>query len=702
MKRIITIVLTATLLLCQCLPASAASLDNIPYDSYTYWQEDNGKYLAGSKTMYEVTGTISGEELSIGNIVPSDIATSGNGSLYILDGEHSRIVILSSDGKLVRVINEIGGETFKGASGITVANDGTIYLADTENMRVISANRDGALIRIFTCPDSEIIPDDFEFRPLQITVDSNGYLYVLSKGSFYGALVFDPDGNTEGFFGANSVNTSVSDIIETLWNRWFMTDEQRASQIQKIPYQFSDLCIDEEGLLYTTTGATTTYAAQYGQIRCLGPGGINVMKNRVGRDSVTSDSFNFADNGIASLAVGKRVQNFVSIDVSDGYIYALDQTYGKVYVYSKKCELLTVFGGGVKNGTQTGTFKNASAVAVNGNKLYVADSVKGNITVFTLNEYGNQVKQAALLTDSGDYIKAKPLWEKVHQSDRNNQLAYRGLARSALAEGEYRASMKYAKDGVDRGIYDQAFENVRNDFLEKYIGWILVGLLIITVSLTVLIIRKKRYPSEKKRAPKLKLALKSWLHPFDSFRAVKFSGEGSLTIAGVILVIFYVAETMKDFYSGFAFSDYNAENYNSIFKLIGTVGVVLLWVVCNWAVSVLAEGKAKIKEVFVVTSYSLIPMIFGDIMYLLLSNALLLKEATALTVITTVCMILSGLTLIIGTMVIEEFDFFKFLWTAVCTLLAMAIVFFLAFMIVILLQQFFVFIKTVFVEVTYR
>ena len=50
----------------------------------------------------------------------------------------------------------------------------------------------------------------------------------------------------------------------------------------------------------------------------------------------------------------------------------------------------------------------------------------------------------------------------------------------------------------------------------------------------------------------------------------------------------------------------------------------------------------------------------------------------------------------------HEFDFFRFLLTAVITLVAMAIVIFLVFMIIILLQQFFAFIRTVFIEVTYR
>ncbi len=704
MKRIIAVLISLVLLFgSMTVSAADADMEKLPYDTYSYWQDDGDRYLAGSRAMYEVKGAFSGEDMGTTALTePTDIVTGPDGRVYILDSVNSRIVVTDGNLSLVTVIESFGDRTFKGAKGLTVFENGDIYVADTENMRVLVGGIDGSLKKELTCPEDEIIPDDFMFNPVQITVDKNGYLYVLSDGSFYGALVYAPDGTTEGFFGANRVNASVGDLLDTLWNRWFMTDEQRASQIQKIPYQFSDLVADKSGLLYTTTGSLSSWGTQRGQIRCLGPAGTNVMKNRVGRDAVDSDSFNFADQGVASLAVGQRVQNFVSIDEENGYIYALDQTYGKVFVYSQNCELLTVIGGGVKLGTQKGTFETAVALAVYEDTIYVLDSVKGNVTVFTMNEYGALVKEAAKLTGTGKYTEASPLWQQVISLDRNNQLAYRGLARDALACGKYNAAMKYAKMGIDRGIYDQAFEYVRNSFLEKYLSLIIVLLVLAAAGIAVLVIFKKRGKIPSINAPKLSLALSASIHPFDNFRAVRYKGQGSLIIATVLLILFYISGVLADFYSGFAHSDFNADNYNSLLTLIGTVGVVVLWVICNWAVSVLAEGKGKMKEVYIVACYSLVPQIVSSILCLILSNVLLIKEATAITVVSTICLILTGLLLCIGTMIIHEFDFFKFLLTTVITVVAMAIVIFLCFMIIILLQQFFAFIRTVFIEVTYR
>ena len=185
-------------------------------------------------------------------------------------------------------------------------------------------------------------------------------------------------------------------------------------------------------------------------------------------------------------------------------------------------------------------------------------------------------------------------------------------------------------------------------------------------------------------------------------RAVKYGGKGSIIIAVVLLIAYYVFGVLQDFYSGFVHSDFSVESYNSILTLIGSVGVVILWVISNWAVAVLAEGKGRIKEVFIVACYSLAPQIINSIFYLIMSNVLLEKEGMVLTVVSTVCLILTGIVLCIGTMIIHEFDFFKFLWTTVISIIAMAIVIFLGFMLVILLQQFFAFIHTVYIEVAYR
>lgn len=133
---------------------------------------------------------------------PTDISVDSSGRLYILDSGNSRLIIVN-DEMPETIISDFDGEKFTNANGITISDSGDIYIADTDNKRILIGDINGHLKKKIHCPNSEIIPDDFEFLPMQMTVDKNDYLYVLCKGSYYGALVFAPDGTTDGFFGAN-------------------------------------------------------------------------------------------------------------------------------------------------------------------------------------------------------------------------------------------------------------------------------------------------------------------------------------------------------------------------------------------------------------------------------------------------------------------------------------------------------------------
>ena len=276
MKRIIALVIVLMLMIGFAFTANAEGVNNVPYDSYTYWSDDSSRFLAGTRPIFEVDSVIGGENVTeLAFKDPKDIFCDSDGKIYVLDSGNSRLVILNEDLSLFASINNFSGEEFKDASGIAVSKAGLIYIADMNNMRVLIGDRNGELINIIKCPETAIIPDDFEFRPMKIAVDENGYIYVLCKGSFYGALVFSPEYDCEGFFGATRVSAKISDAFDILWSRWVMTDKQRAAQIQKVPYQFSDLCV-WDGMVYTSTGATTERAK--GQIRCLSPTGKNILK----------------------------------------------------------------------------------------------------------------------------------------------------------------------------------------------------------------------------------------------------------------------------------------------------------------------------------------------------------------------------------------------------------------------------------------
>ena len=155
---------------------------------------------------------------------------------------------------------------------------------------------------------------------------------------------------------------------------------------------------------------------------------------------------------------------------------------------------------------------------------------------------------------------------------------------------------------------------------------------------------------------------------------------------------------LKTIAGGFLFSDYDPASFNSIIVFVRSVGVVVLWIAANWLVCTLLGGKGKLKEIIIVTCYSLLPLILEGVIHIILSNVLLPVEASFLSILSTIGLIYFGFMLVIGMLKIHDYSMGKFIWTALLSVAAMAIIIFLIIMLIILLQQFGGFVVTIVTE----
>lgn len=707
MKKLIKILAIALcLVILLSIPASASQMENVSYDTYTYWNGYTNKKLIPARPMFEVADVWSANSIGVEKFDSlRDIFIADNGNVYLLDS--TALLVLDKDGKLVAAFDKLTDAkgnvyNFENARSVYVDND-TYYISDGTNAQVLIADETGVVFDKILMPDSKLIPEDLMFCPTAVTKGLNDDIYVLSEGCFYGAMLFDKELNFEGFFGANSVVASVGDFFTNLWDNFFTTDEQRAGKIQKIPYQFTDICTDNDGFIWTSTGVITRWKAQQGQIKCYSPAGVNILKVNSVEKNMSSTTFDFSDLGLSSDGTLFRVQDFVGIDIdTNGFIYAVDKTYGKVFVYDSDCNALNIFGGGVAKGTQEGTFTSASGITVDDNNIYVIDSSLNTVTVFKKTEYGKLVIQADTLTLSGDHEKAAEYWHQVLKSDRNSQVAYRGIAKSLIIKGDYSEALQYAKMGKDRDNYSTAFFYVRNEWIINNFAWLLAIAVVFIAGIVAINVLKKKKGIELIKSTGVKNMLSFTIRPFVSANNLKYKGEFSLIFGVVILVLYYVTYVSKTLLGGFLHTSFDADTFNSILLLLGSVGVVLLWVLCNWAMSVAVSGKSNIKETFAVACCAVIPQVIYNALFVILSNILVVDESGVLTLLMVISLILSFIILCVGTMIINEFDFFKFIGTGIASLIAMAVVTFLCFMLFILFQQVVSFVTTVFNEVYYR
>lgn len=699
---------------------SSAGTAEVPYESYTYW-EDYGagqKVAVYNKPVYSVGTPITAESLGLPLFEGlMDIVTDEKDYLYILD-TNGNVVILNDKYELVKKIDAFiyHGEsvTIEGSETTTVVNDGdtlqisaatgifvkndTIYIADPKGERVIVSDLNGDVRYLLTRPVSHLIPSDFLYMPQKIAVDSKDYTYVSCDGSYYGALVYSPTMEFLGFYGANTVANSVLDVLSSLVTRLFQNDEKRAASMLSLPYQFIDMVVGPDDFIYTATGKTGAKTTSTGQVSVMNPGGKNILKK---------ESYNFSDTQYAPYNKISSDSNVVSIAVDDeGFFYIVDAAYGRAFMYDKECNLVTVFGGalGANSGIiqQNGITRVPRTIEVKGTDVLVCDGFKNQIHIYELTEYGAMLRNAQIVTLQDEFEESLGMWDNVLKQDQNCQLAYRGLAKAYYSLGENEKAAEYARLGADRDTYSNAFLKIRTAWLESYFVYIFIGVIALAAGLFVFLYFKKKRGWKLIKNERVAVMLDSVMHPIEAFRLVKEKQQGSLVLSVVLLALFYILSAVQDMGKGFAFNYFNSAEYNSLYVLLSTVGLVLLWVVSNWLVSVLLGGIGRIKEIFIVTCYSLQPLILSSVISLALTHVLTPDEYVFVTLLQTFFMLYAAFMLIMGIMKVHDFEFGRFVGTTALSIVAMLIIVFLVFLFIMLAQQVFSWLATLYIEIRYR
>ena len=689
MKKIVSFLLIIAFTLLGGTAAAAAG--NPPTDSYTK-QTSNGAVVP-IKPIYAAGDYITARSLGLkeppGTVVDIDCDPEGN--VYALT-EESSVIVFDGSGKYLNTLkfkNADGEEIdFKGAAGISVISADEIYIADTENGRVLQCGK-GTVEKEILVPEDALIPSDFVFRPMKVAKDSQNYIYVISEGSYYGAILYDAEGAFVGFYGANTVKATVLTALANLWDKLTKNDIKRSKKIRTLPYQFTDLCVGKNDFVYTCTGKNADNKT--GQLKMLSPGGSNILKN--------ATSVNYGEDDKVVRRGQTVLQNFSNIGTDEeGFIYALDSSFGIIYVYDSESNLITAFGGGNGSGEQKGTFSSACSLAVHGNRLYVADSVQNSVTVFERTEYGEKLFKAQSLTLNSDYRAAAPVWEELHSLDTFNPIIIKGLAKSAYEEGDYDKALSLSKQIADSDTYSLALEKVENSFISENFTWIFIAALLVIL----LIIAAAVYIAKKHivliKNPKIRAAGRAVFHPFISFNDIKYKKLGSLKLAAVITLLFFISSVINVTLSNFRYTSFDSSSYNVLNQLAQTVGLVILWTASNWAVCILFGGIGKVTEVFTVSAYSTLPLIAANILITPITHLIGTGGNTLISGVQALAIILTGIMLCIALMTVHDFTFPRTVLTAALTVVFMILVIFVFFVIGVLLSQTYSFVSDIAIE----
>lgn len=686
MKKILFKVLTVFLIIATItLPASAAG-----YNSYTYNSQGQ---VVSSPEPYDVQSVLTGIESGAGAYsAPSDICADEHGNIYIADTGNNRIVCLDKNGVFIRNYQEfiLDGEitTLSEPSGIYVADE-RIYISDTLNARILISDLQGNINRVLTKPTASLYPQNMTFSPKRLTVDSRGNVYALCDGIYFGAVTYNLQGEFVGFFGCNTIEVTLSLITDYAWRK-ILNYEQRSQLDRYLPIEYSSIDIDSENFIYVCTSS----GEKGGTIRKLNHKGSGVIDNATFYESGLENKNSYVD----------------TVCDSRGFISGLDNANKRILQYDSEGNLLFAFG---LAGGKQGSYTEPCAITTYGEYIYILDKTKSSVTQLVPTQFGAAVREATEYYNRGQFELAIEPWQEVLNINSGYQTAYLGIGKSLYFSGDYEQASEYFTLADNKAWNSKAFKEIRALWLHENFIYFIIGAIAICVLLIVLNTRRLPFykkwhiftdklhyhglPNERGR-----FALYTVCHPLAGFTELREKRRSSLLVAAVITVLAAIGMMVKVQYSGFRFNTFNSSTGSILTVGIGTVVILALFIIANWALCVLFDSEAFFKDIICCTAYSLIPFVFSLYFSTLLSFVLLTEEAMILSLINGICTLWSIMLLFFSYKEIHQYTAGKTAISLIFTLIALVLVAFLLFMMFSLTQQMISFAEIAFTEILYR
>lgn len=191
------------------------------------------------------------------------------------------------------------------------------------------------------------------------------------------------------------------------------------------------------------------------------------------------------------------------------------------------------------------------------------------------------------------------------------------------------------------------------------------------------------------------------LHPIDGFQELRFNKKGSSKVTAVILMLWLAAELLYRSVTDYDLNPFNAQNLSFLRVSLITVLMFVMACVSNWCFCSLLDGKGRMKDIFVVGAYGLLPYVIVRFLCVLLSYFFSMDEQILLNYSVIVIEVWCFFIILLGLKEIHEYSMKKTILSLVLTLVGIIIMVFLALLVITLFQQLLVFVMTVGMELMY-
>lgn len=192
-----------------------------------------------------------------------------------------------------------------------------------------------------------------------------------------------------------------------------------------------------------------------------------------------------------------------------------------------------------------------------------------------------------------------------------------------------------------------------------------------------MIAKTLKNPKLQKYKDSLKFSLYCISHPLDGFWDLTHERRGTYAAANTILLATLLIRVMKLRYTSFIFMTVYWEDLNIFLYLASVLFPLALWVIGNWALTTLFDGKGRLGQVYMATCYALAPYPLVQFPLMIFSNFVTVDEAEFYSVLSMLSLLYAAILIVVAMGQIHEYSAGKNLLFTIATLFAMLVMIFI-------------------------
>ena len=175
----------------------------------------------------------------------------------------------------------------------------------------------------------------------------------------------------------------------------------------------------------------------------------------------------------------------------------------------------------------------------------------------------------------------------------------------------------------------------------------------------------------------LKFSLYCMTHPLDGFWDLTHEKRGTYAAANTILIITLLTRILKLRYTSFLFLTVYWEDINIFLYIASILFPLALWVVGNWGLTTLFDGKGRLGQVYMATCYGMAPYPIIQIPLMIASNFVTIEEGQFYSVLSVISLVYCAFLIITAMGQIHDFGFGKNILFTIASLFAMLVMVFI-------------------------